>query len=350
MNLSEITALLSGADDEWLFAEAGRVRRLVFGRDVYMRGIVEFSNHCINSCLYCGLRRSNSRVQRYRMDPPEILRAADLAGRLGMGSVVLQSGDDFYYAGPSIARVIREIKRSQDVAITLSLGDRTEDDLRLWKACGADRYLLKIETFNQKYFERLRPGCRITDRFRRIEVLRNLGYEVGSGVITGLPGATPDLMASDIIRLTALNLDMIAVGPFVPHPDTPLATEPAGDTMHALRCLAILRITNPYANMPAVSALASVNRDARAQALQCGANVLMPSLTPEDVRRHYSIYPGKNSDPLITAERITLCKKMIEAAGYFPSAAKGFSPRRYHGQNTARNETGHYDPGTQERR
>ncbi len=339
MKADEVSALLCGMDDEWLFEEARTVRREVFGRDVYLRGVVEFSNYCVNSCLYCGLRNPNREVNRYRMGTIEILRTARLAFRSGIGSVVLQSGDDFHYTSGLIGQIVREIKSAHDVAVTLSLGDRRPEELRFWRDCGADRYLLKIETFNRDIYEKMRPGSSIDDRLRRIELMRRTGYEIGSGVITNLPGMTLHGMAQDIIRLTELDLDMIAVGPFVPHPDTPLGWEPHGDVQIALRACALLRVMNPYANIPATSALSSVAPGARQRALFSGANVLMPSVTPDVVRGHYTIYPGKNSDALMFTDRIAELKTMIRAAGFRPSSAKGFSPRRNNGQGSARSET-----------
>ena len=324
MNVSDIRALLQGADDRWLFREADAIRRKVFKTDVYLRGVIEFSNWCVNSCLYCGLRRPHRGVQRYRMKPAEIVQTASLAPRLGVGTVVLQSGDDFHYRKDALGKVIHEIKEQSQVALTLSLGDRTEEELRYWRDAAADRYLLKIETFHTELFESMRPGLRIHDRLSRIELLRKLGYEVGSGIITDLPGMTVDILAEDIVRLARLDLDMIAAGPFVPHPDTPLAEARVGTVMHAFRTVALIRLTNPRANIPATSALSSVDESALWKALSYGANVLMPAITPEEVRGHYSIYPGKNTATSSVFDHIEYCKAMIRETGIPSVSRQGF--------------------------
>ncbi|MFK4764037.1 [FeFe] hydrogenase H-cluster radical SAM maturase HydE [Desulfobaculum sp. SPO524] len=332
MNLSrsDIITLLDGHDDRWLYGAADATRRDVFGTDVYLRGIVEFSNHCCRRCQYCGLRAPNTKAQRYRLDAEHIENAAALVPQLGFGTLVLQSGDDFSYSGEAIAALVRNIKEQQDIAITLSLGDRTEDDFALWRDSGADRYLLKLETTDPDLYAACRPGENLADRFRRIEELRKLGYEVGSGVITGLPGMTTPRLADDLLRLSSLELDMIAAGPFVPHPQTPFAGEDHGSLDTNYRASAILRLLNPQANIPATSALDVLQAGGRCTALARGCNVIMPSLTPEDVRAAYSIYPGKNtftSDALAYAEDV---KAMIREAGYTPSASQGFSPRSTH--------------------
>lgn len=348
MNVNDIKALLQGADDDWLFRKADEIRRQVFGLDVYLRGVVEFSNCCINRCLYCGLRRHNCRLERYRMEPDDIVRATASAPELGIGTVVLQSGDDFHYTKDEIGSIIKQIKCENNVAVTLSIGDRIENELGFWRDCDADRYLLKIETFNAELYQKLRPGSRVNDRLQRIELLKKLGYEVGSGIITDLPGMTVDILVEDIARLARLNLDMIAAGPFVPHPDTPLAKERPGGILNALRTIALIRLTNPNANIPATSALSSLDQDARKRALLCGANVLMPSITPEDVRGHYTIYPGKNVTVLQTVDHIAQCKRMIKAAGFVPSGSQGFSPRRNHGQSATGRSARNSHPWTQE--
>ncbi|MEW6139312.1 MAG: [FeFe] hydrogenase H-cluster radical SAM maturase HydE [Thermodesulfobacteriota bacterium] len=323
MTLSEIRDLLEGTDDTTLFSRADAVRSASFGNEVHLRGIVEFSNCCIKDCLYCGLRKSNPTISRYRLTKDEIVLTASLVPELGIRTVVLQSGDDFWYGKKYVGQIIQEIKSLYDVAITLSLGDRREDEYRYWRDCGADRYLLKIETFGKKLHERVRPGQRLGLRLERLLLLKNLGYEVGSGIIVGLPGMDTKLLATDISALTELELDMIAVGPFIPHPASPLGNEPAGDLLLSFRTLAILRLLNPWANIPATSALGALADNGKARALRCGANVVMVSITPESVRASYDIYPGKNTTLLHAREEVAAAKSLIHACQLIPSRSNG---------------------------
>jgi len=328
MNLKEIKEFLRGEDDKTLFDEANKIRLQVFGKDVYIRGIIEFSNMCREDCLYCGLRKSNRVLKRYRLTMEEILEGADLAEINNIKTIVLQSGDDLSYSKDFIGKLIEEIKKRFDVVITLSLGERTYEEYAYWRKKGAERYLLKIETFDEKLYEKMRPGKRLEERLQRVEWLKELDYEVGSGIIVGLPGQDLDSLANDLKRLTELELDMIATGPFIPHPETPLRDYPHGDVNLSLRVIALLRIMNPYSNIPATSALASLRSDAREKGLKAGANVIMPSLTPKRVRLLYNIYPGKNESGQCVIDEINYIKGIIEKAGYIPSDSKGYSPRR----------------------
>ncbi len=331
MRAPEILQLLAGADDAGLFSAAEALTRQNFGDEVYLRGIIEFSNNCEKNCRYCGLRRANAKVHRYRMDIPDILACVALARELSFGTVVIQSGDDFSYSREDIGRIVTEAKAASDVAVTLSLGDRPAGDILYWRELGADRYLLKVETFDETLYARARPGLVLADRLERLELLRKAGYEVGSGLITDLPGMTPDILAEDLLRLTALDLDMIAVGPFVPNPDTPYGAEPAGSILTALRAMAILRLLNPLANIPSTSALSALRDGAREQGLTVGANVIMPSLTPETVGADYAIYPGKNAFRADAAARLAAVRAAIRRVGRTPSTAIGGSKRRRHG-------------------
>ncbi|MBG0789756.1 MAG: [FeFe] hydrogenase H-cluster radical SAM maturase HydE [Desulfovibrionaceae bacterium] len=330
MNTHDILSFLTGADDDALFADAHEARLKVFGKAVYIRAIVEFSNVCNKHCRYCGLRADNRRLRRYRMGARQILEAASLAAAEGAGTVVLQSGDDLGCSMELMGELIREIKARHDVAVTLSLGDRGLDEYAFWRECGADRCLMKLETTDRRLYKRLRQGEDFSARLHRLEGLRRLGYEVGSGVITGLPGTTPADALRDIVFLSDLDLDMIAVGPFVPNPDTPLAGCVPGSGLLANRMSALLRLLNPTANIPATSALDALRPGGRALALTRGCNVLMPSMTPVGLREDYVIYPGKNADPLDGIPSLAPARRTIEASGLIPSPAKGFSPRRSH--------------------
>ena len=330
MNTHDTLSFLNGADDDTLFATAHETRQQVFGNEVYIRAIVEFSNVCDKHCRYCGLRADNRRLHRYRMGAEHILDTAALAVAEGAGTVVLQSGDDTGYSMELVGELIRTIKARHDVAVTLSLGDRGLEEYAFWRECGADRCLLKLETTDRNLYKRLRQGEDFSARLHRLEGLRRQGYEVGSGVIAGLPGTTPMDALRDMIFLTDLDLDMIAVGPFVPNPDTPLAGCAPGSVILSNRMTALLRILNPEANIPATSALDALQPEGRAKALARGCNVLMPSLTPEGHREDYIIYPGKNAGPIDGGLSLTPTRQTIEESGFVPSASKGFCPRRDH--------------------
>ena len=331
MRPSEITQLLAGADDPGLFSAADALTRQNFGNEVFLRGVIEFSNHCEKNCRYCGLRRGNRRLARYRLDVEAILACVGLARDLQLGTVVVQSGDDFAYTREDIGRIVTGAKEIADVAVTLSLGDRPEADFAYWHALGANRYLLKVETFDEALYARCRPGLVLADRLSRLDALRKAGYEVGSGIITDLPGMTPEILAKDLLRLSDLDLDMLAVGPFVPNPDTPYGDEASGSILTAFRAMAILRLLNPLANIPSTSALNALRDGAREQGLTVGANVVMPSLTPETVSGDYAIYPGKNAFRADAAARVAAVRRAIERVGLVPSTARGNSKRKHHG-------------------
>lgn len=345
MRHKTILEYLQGRDDQGLFAAARQAREDTFGRDVYLRGIVEFSNFCCKKCLYCGLRAPNTRTQRYRLPPERVVEAACLAPELELGTVVLQSGDDYTYSTDTIRAMVEEIKRRCDVAVTLSLGDRPLEELARFRQSGADRYLIKLETCDPDLYGRMRPGETLERRLELLEHLRGLGFEIGSGIIVGLPGMSLEMLASDILRLAELDLDMIAVGPFVPHPRTPLADAPPGCLEQSLRAAALLRLLCPGSNIPATSALnarpgmpvasdASAPEDGRALGLRAGCNVIMPSLTPEDVRGAYEIYPGKNAFTASARQSVERVRELIRQEGLLPSPALGFARKSVYSETT----------------
>jgi biotin synthase len=291
----EIRRLLlsEGADQELLFFHADRARELHVGKDVHLRGIVEFSNYCIKNCLYCGLRRENTDLERYRMTPDEIVDAARVGAKAGLRTIVLQSGEDPFYTGETLARIIGRLKEESDVAVTMSVGDRTRADYALMREAGADRYLLKAETADPDLFAKLRPGTTLRGRIERLTWLKELGFQVGSGNMVGLPGQTVDSLADDILLLKRLDVEMAGIGPFIPHGDTPLAGCTGGSVEMTLKTLAVARIVLPFMHLPATTALASIDAEGRQRALKCGANVVMPDITPVRYKRLYEIYPNK---------------------------------------------------------
>jgi len=296
LSAQDIRFLLSTSEREEesaLFEAADAVRKVCVGDEVHLRGIVEFSNFCAQNCLYCGLRRDNRALVRYRMSSPEIIAAAKNARSQGLGTVVLQSGEDPWFTREWIADLIRGIKEETDLAITLSVGERPYTDYLAWKKAGADRYLLKHETSSPTLFRGLRPGRELGERLEALRWLRELGYEVGSGDMVGLPGQTDEDLARDIQLFIQYDFDMIGIGPFIVHPQTPLAWAANGQLNRTLKVLAITRIVTRDTNLPATTAAGVLDENGRRLALLAGANVIMPDVTPPIYRQHYQIYPGK---------------------------------------------------------
>lgn len=293
---SDLVCLLSLSDEgqmKSLFAFAEGIRKECVGNGIFLRGIIEFSNFCRNSCHYCGLNKDNRILKRYRMTADEIVQGATHIASCGISTVVLQSGESEEVNAQWLAEVISEIKEKLDVAVTISVGERAYHDYKLWKDAGADRYLLKIETSDKGLYESLHPGLFFENRMRCLRDLRYLGFEVGSGNIVGLKGQTLHSLAEDIIFFKKENFDMIGIGPFIPHPGTALANADTGEPMLALKVLALVRIVTGDTNIPATTALAGAGRDFRIEALHAGANVLMPNFTPQRYRRFYELYPGR---------------------------------------------------------
>jgi len=282
-----------GEQERLLFEAADRLRAEAMGEAVHLRGIIEFSNYCRKNCRYCGLRKDNGSLERYRLTREEIVDTATKAWQIGYKTIVLQSGEDLYFSGRLIAEIIREIKAQTDLAITLSLGERDRGTYSAWRKAGADRYLLRIETTDAKLFKRLHPDDDLDERKRCLFALKDLGYQLGSGIMVGLPGQDAAGLADDVIWMHELEVEMIGIGPFIPHPRTPLKDEKGGTLGQALRLVAVLRLVFPYAHIPATTAMGSLDPLGREKALQAGANVLMPNITPTGVRPLYELYPNK---------------------------------------------------------
>jgi biotin synthase len=290
-----------------LYQWANEVRRERVGDAVHLRGLIEVSSHCVRQCMYCGLRRGNHDLPRYRMTREEILDCVRLAEKLGYGTVVMQAGEDDALTGEWIAEIVRWIKRETTLAVTLSLGERQPDELQLWRSAGADRYLLRFETSDENLFRVIHPSSSSggPDRLTLLRQLKSLGYEAGGGVMVGIPGQSFESLADDILAFRALNLDMIGIGPYIAHPATPLGSgvlrpeiapseqTPSSEEM-IYKMIALARIACPDANIPSTTALATINKvDGRKLGLQAGANVVMPNLTPVKYRSLYEIYPAK---------------------------------------------------------
>jgi biotin synthase len=289
----EIVELLkSNGHDAELFAAADRVRKQFVGDEVHLRGLIEFTNCCSQNCLYCGLRRDNTKLERYRLEPDTIIEFASKAAADGYKTVVLQAGEGDFYTLEEMLRIIKSIK-ALDVAITLSIGEKTQEEYRAYRDAGADRYLLRIETTDKKLYEKMSPGMIFENRVRCLHDLKELGYELGTGCLVGLPGQTLESLADDILFFKELGADMIGVGPFIPNPDTPLGDATGGTFELSLKVMAITRLLMPDINIPATTAMEALNENGRMLGLQSGANVIMPNVTEGDYRRLYALYPGK---------------------------------------------------------
>jgi biotin synthase len=306
MTRTEILAWLRQDDErrlKTLWRDADETRRQHVGDAVHLRGLVEISNHCARECHYCGLRAPNEDLSRYRMTTDEILACAHEAESYGCGTVVLQSGEDYGLTTQWVAQLVSRIRAETELAITLSLGERGDDELAIWREAGADRYLLRFETSNANLYGRIHSPLRgvRSDRFAILRRLRALSYEVGSGVMIGIPGQAFEDLADDIVLFRELDLDMIGMGPFIPHPGTPLGqASPRADNqvpnseLMTYKLIALSRLVCPRANIPSTTALATLNRESgRELGLLRGANVVMPNVTPPQYRQRYEIYPGK---------------------------------------------------------
>ncbi len=289
----EIISLLGCSTyDSALFDAANCVREKYLGNEVHLRGLIEFSNICKQDCLYCGLRKDNQNVKRYRLDPETIIDFATKAKSYGYKTLVLQSGEDPFYTTDLICDLVTKLKKL-DFAITLSIGEKTFEEYKAYREAGADRYLLRIETTDKSLYEKLDPNMSFDNRLRCLKDLKALGYELGTGSLIGLPGQTLESLADDILFFKAMDADMIGVGPFIPNPDTPLQNEAGGTFNLALKVMAITRLLMPDINIPATTAMETLDKNGRIIALQSGANVVMPNVTEGEYRKLYQLYPGK---------------------------------------------------------
>jgi biotin synthase len=329
---------------EELWRQADAMRCANVGDEVHLRGLVEISNCCVRSCGYCGLRAANTSIARYRMSADEIIQCAHDASAMGYGTVVLQAGEDYGITCQFIVDVIGRIRSETALAVTLSLGERPDEDLVAWRNAGADRYLLRFETGNAALYSRIHPPLpgRWADRFAILRRLGELGYEVGSGVMIGIPGQSYRDLADDIATFARLNLDMIGVGPFIPHPQTPLGSpgqrqpqmSPAGPDSQApntelmtYKAIALTRLVCPKANIPSTTALATLNKaQGRELGLMRGANIVMPNVTPPKYRAMYEIYPAKACIDETARECHACMRQRIASIGRTPGSGRGDSP------------------------
>lgn len=312
------TLLESDKFDEALFSAADKKRREVYGDEVYIRGLIEFTNYCKNNCYYCGIRRDNKNAERYRLSKEDILACCDEGYRLGFRTFVMQGGEDLYFTDSLICDIVSTIRtRFPDCAITLSIGEKSRESYQAFFDAGANRYLLRHETADATHYGKLHPASlSLENRKRCLYDLKSIGYQVGSGFMVGSPYQTTENLIKDLRFLSELQPDMIGIGPYITHADTPFASFSNGNLYLTLRLVAILRLMFPYALIPSTTALGTIHPQGRELGLKAGANVVMPNLSPVDVRKLYALYENK----ICTGEEAAQCRGCLEkrviSAGY----------------------------------
>lgn len=322
-----IEILKDDSKNDWLFSLADKTRKEYVGDEVHLRGLIEFSNICKRQCKYCGLRSEDKYIDRYRISKDDIISYAEHAANMGYKTIVLQSGEDEYYNTDLMCEIIEGIKKL-GVALTLSIGEKTYEEYKAFKDAGADRYLIRIETTDRNLYKQMHPNMDFDNRVRCLKDLGRLGYEVGTGCLVGLPGQTIESLAEDILFFKEINADMVGIGPFIPHPHTPLKDEQTGSFTLALKVMALTRILLKDINIPATTAMETLNPNGRIIALQSGANVVMPNVTTTEYRAKYEIYPNKiciNENP----DKCRGCiSAKIQSIGRTISTSQGFRARK----------------------
>lgn len=317
----ELAALLLSDDlagTDYLKKRARYVSDCIYGKDIYIRGLIEFTSYCRNNCFYCGIRCGNQNAQRYRLSKEQIMTCCEYGYTLGFRTFVLQGGEDAYYTEEKICSIVYGIKsRFQDCAVTLSIGEKSRENYQAYYHAGADRYLLRHETANQEHYERLHPKeLRLENRKKCLYDLKEIGYQVGAGFMVGSPFQTLDTIYEDLQFIRELEPHMVGIGPFIPHKDTPFAGTRAGTLEMTLRLLSIIRLMNPRVLLPATTALGTIHPMGRELGIEAGANVVMPNLSPVDVRKKYQLYDNKLCTGDEAAESLHNLKKRMADIGY----------------------------------
>lgn len=312
---------------EYLFAEAREVQKLYYGNKVYIRGLIEFTNICKNDCYYCGIRKSNENTCRYRLTKKEILDCCRIGYPLGFRTFVLQGGEDGYFTDDKMAYIISSIKSAYpDCAVTLSIGEKSYDSYQRFFDAGADRYLLRHETYSAKHYGKLHPHTlRAENRQQCLWDLKDIGYQVGTGFMVGSPYQTTENLAEDMLFLKELNPQMVGIGPFIPHHDTPFKSFPQGSLELTLFMLALIRLMLPKVLLPSTTALGTIAPDGRERGILAGANVVMPNLSPQNVRKNYLLYDNKICTDSEAAEGLEKLNIQLKKIGYEISVSRGDS-------------------------
>lgn len=300
-----------------LLEEAFSLRKKHYGNKVFIRGLIEISNYCKNDCFYCGIRKSNGEVSRYRLTEDEIMSCCENGYRLGFKTFVMQGGEDYYYDDSCMCRIITKIKENYpDCAITLSLGEKDRETYKKYKDAGADRYLLRHETATLSHYRKLHPTeMSLENRKRCLYDLKEIGFQVGAGFMVGSPFQTADNLAEDLLFLKELQPEMVGIGPFIPHCDTPFKDFKSGTVELTVTMLALTRIMLPKCLLPATTALGTIAKDGRERGFMAGANVVMPNLSPLDFRKDYSLYNDKAYTGDEAAESIKTIEENVKKLG-----------------------------------
>ncbi|MGI6223202.1 MAG: [FeFe] hydrogenase H-cluster radical SAM maturase HydE [Prevotella sp.] len=326
-----------------LHAEARKVADEVFGRKIFVRGLLEISNRCRNNCLYCGLRRDNRELQRYKLSTEEIVECCKRAYRLGFRTFVMQGGEAPDTEDDWVVDTVSQLRRMfPDCAITLSLGEKSRESYRRFKEAGANRYLLRHETHNEAHYRMLHPKeMSLRHRLQCLEWLRELGFQTGCGMMVGSPGQTVDYLVEDLQYIRDSHPAMVGMGPFIPHHATPFAHEPAGSVEMTLRLISIVRLMLPTVLLPATTALGSMMPGGRLLGLKAGANVLMPNVSPLSARKSYALYEHKDSGAVDTEEDWKELEKKLNAAGFDIAISRGDAPDKSQFKMRCANECSH---------
>jgi len=310
---------------EYLFEKARAVRLENYGYDVYIRGLIEFTNYCKNDCYYCGIRKSNCKADRYRLTKEQILESCAVGYELGFRTFVLQGGEDGYFTDERIIDIIRSIKNNYpDCAVTLSIGEKSYESYKAFFDAGADRYLLRHETANIEHYRKLHPKVlSLENRKKCLYNLKDIGYQVGCGFMVGSPHQTTDCLVEDLLFIKELNPHMVGIGPFIPHHETPFADKEAGTLELTLFLIGIIRLMLPDVLLPATTALGTIHPKGRELGILAGANVVMPNLSPKSVRQKYMLYDNKICTGDEAAECLNCMKKRMEGIGYHVTVSRG---------------------------
>ena len=295
--------------DQYARDLGNKVRQQIYGNDIYVRGLVEFTNYCKNDCYYCGIRRSNKNAQRYRLTEEDILLCCQQGYELGFRTFVLQGGEDGYYTDERLLSIIYKIKAEYpDCALTLSIGEKSEESYRDYREAGVDRYLLRHETADEEHYGKLHPSSMSCEHRKNcLRTLKKLGFQTGAGFMVGAPYQTVENLADDFLFLKELNPEMVGIGPFIPHQDTPFHGEKSGTLEDTLFYLALLRLMLPHVLLPATTALGTIHPKGREMGVLSGANVVMPNLSPVSVRKKYMLYDGK----ICTGDEAAECRHCL---------------------------------------
>lgn len=315
---------MSEKDRGFLYERAREKRNKVYGKRVYIRGLLEITSYCSNACKYCGINKNNLLAERYRLTHDEIIESCKTGYELGFRTFVLQGGEDRFWTGDNLVALIKDIKdRFVDVAVTLSLGEQSYDLYKKYYEAGADRYLLRHETANENLFEKIHEGANFITRRKCLEDLKSIGYQVGAGFMVGIPGQTKEDIVGDLLFLKELGPAMVGIGPFIPHEKTVYRDEKKGETEEVLNCLALTRMLLPEVLLPATTALSTIDNSGREKGLNVGCNVIMPNLSPMSVRHKYNLYENKAFSGSEAAESIDLIREEVEAIGLMLDMSKG---------------------------